>query len=207
MQLSYLIGHRKGQMIEACDALEVVEKVNTAVRDTVRHGWSMFFPFRREQIAPSFITDPAVDSGDAEFLQASMMEGGRTTHADFWRLGFDGRASVLRGFQEDNFERTPGNITAGQKWFDPWLHVRDITELVRHARAYAEEFEGASDVYFMLEWRGLKSRVIASLSNRYYSETYTAHSDTRTICESAPLAGIIGDRRRGATICTDLSDF
>jgi hypothetical protein len=193
VQFSYVIRHRNGRLVKASKALEVTEKLNTVVRDTVNSGWSMFYPFRQEPIAPRFSTDAAVDGGNTEFLQASMMEGGRTRHADFWRLSFDGRASVLRGLQEDNFERSPHNISTGQKWLDPWLHVRDITELVRHARAFAEEFEDVSDVCFMLEWRGLNSRVIASLANRYYSEIYTAHSDARTVYEPVPLAEIIGD--------------
>jgi hypothetical protein len=169
VQLSYLICHRKGQLIEANKSLEVAERVNTGVRDTVRHGWSMFYPFQRQEIAPRYLTEAAIDGGDTEFLQASLMEGGRTTHADFWRMSFDGRASVLRGFQEDNFERTPHGLKVSQKWFDPWLHVRDVTELVRHSQAHSEEFDDVSDICFLLEWQGLKSRVIASLSDRYYS--------------------------------------
>jgi hypothetical protein len=32
----------------------IFEKVNTAVRDTIRYGWSMFYPFGREEISPPF---------------------------------------------------------------------------------------------------------------------------------------------------------
>ena len=41
--------------------------------------------------------------------------------------------------ESDGQRCTPN--TASQKWFDPWLQARDVTELVRHARAHAEEFE------------------------------------------------------------------
>jgi hypothetical protein len=50
----------------------IFEKVNTAVRDTIRYGWSMFYPFTREEISPRFMTDPAVDGGDTEFIQTSL---------------------------------------------------------------------------------------------------------------------------------------
>jgi len=30
-------------------------------------------------------------------------------------------------------------VAAGEKWFDPWIQVRDITEIARHARAFWRE--------------------------------------------------------------------
>lgn len=193
VQFSYLVRHRKGEAIPADKALAIVEKVNTAVRDTVRCGWSMFYPFTRPEISPQFMTDHAVDGGDTEFLQTSLYDDGQTGHGDFWRITLDGRASILRNLHEDRY-RTPANVPVGQKWFDPWVQVRDITEIVRHARAYAEEFSNVTDICFQLEWKGLKSRVIASLNpERYWSQTYTARSDRRNIYECVPQAEVIGD--------------
>jgi hypothetical protein len=175
-------------------AIDLIEKLNTAVRDTVRYGWSMFYPFTRPEIAPRIVTDPAVDGGSRDFIQGSLFEGGQTDHGDFWRIALDGRASLLRNLHEDRFP-TPHDVPTGKRWFDPWLHVRDITELVRHARAFAEEFTDVTEICFQVEWKGLKSRVIAATpnSNRYYSDTYIAHSDGSTVIECMQLAEIIGD--------------
>jgi hypothetical protein len=193
VQLSYLIRHRNGEQIHAAKALAVVEKINTAVRDTIRYGWSMFYPFRRHEISPRFVTDPAVDRGDTEFLQTSLYEDGQTGHGDFWRFSLDGRASILRNLHEDRFRR-PNGVPEGQKWFDPWIQARDVTEIVRHARAFAEEFSDVTEISFQLEWKGLKSRVIASVNpERYWSEVYTSHSDWRNVFASVSHAEVIGD--------------
>jgi len=114
-------------------------------------------------------------------------------HADFWRISFDGRASLLRIFHEDRFEKTPRDLAEGQKWFDPWLHARDITEVVRHARAYAGEFSDVTEICFQLEWMGLKSRFVATISDRYYSESYTSHTNWRNVFDCVPQAEIIGN--------------
>jgi hypothetical protein len=45
-------------------AIDLIEKLNTAVRDTVRYGWRMFYPFTRPEIAPRIVIDPAVDGGN-----------------------------------------------------------------------------------------------------------------------------------------------
>jgi len=193
VQLSYLIRHRKGEQIPADTALAVVEKVNTAVRDTIRYGWSMFYPFTRAEISPRFTTDPAVDGGDTEFFQTSLYEDGQTGHGDFWRISFDGRASILRNLHEDRFSK-PDSVPEGQKWFDPWIQARDVTEIVRHARAFAEEFSNVTEICFQLEWKGLKSRVIASLNpERSWSGTYTSHSDWRNVFDCVQQAEVIGD--------------
>jgi hypothetical protein len=121
------------------------------------------------------------------------MRSERSTHHDFWRISFDGRASVLRSFREDNFERVPRGLDSSQKWFDPWLQTRDVTELVRHARAHAEEFEEVTDICFLLEWKGLGSRVVATVSDRHYSDSYTSHNNWRKIYLRVPYAEVIGN--------------
>ena len=191
VQSSYLIRHRKDESIEPGQALSIIEKMNTAVRDTVRHGWSMFYPFTRKEIRPHFLTDSAVDACDTEFIQPSLHEDGGKGHGDFWRLSLDGRASLLRNFHEDRFS-TPQSVPEGQLWFDPFYQVQDITEIVRHARAYAEEFADVTEICFQLEWKGLKSTVIASHRNRYDSESYPFNGNAQRIRDCFPQAEIIG---------------
>ena len=192
-QFSYMILHKNGVLIPAKDALQTAGKLNTAVRDTVRYGWSMFYPFTRREISPRFVTDPAVDGGDTDFLQTSLFEDGQTGHGDFWRIALDGRASLFRNFQEDRFN-PPRGISEGQKWVDPWLHIRDVTEAVRHARAMAEEYPGGEGICFLFEWRGLKDRLVAALNpERYWPNGLVSNTDQRIVYNYFPIAEVIGN--------------
>lgn len=193
MQFSYMIGHRDGAQIPADQALRIIEKVNNAVRDTVRYGWSMFYPFMREGISPQFMTDAAIDDGNTEFLQTSLFEQGQSDHVDFWRISLDGRASLIRNFHEDRFSKWPDDIEEGGKWLDPRLHVRDITELVRHARALSEEFADVGDICFQIEWKGLKSRTTGTINWERYVRPHTCQTDQRAVFSCFPQAEVIGN--------------
>ena len=193
VQFSYMIRSASGGQIPASEALRVAEKVNYAVRDTVRYGWSMFYPFTRPEISPRFMTDPSVDGGYTEFLQASLFEENHTGHLDVWRISLDGRASLIRNFHEDRFSKRPDEIGEEEKWFDPWLHVRDITEIVRHARAMSEEFTDVEEICFLIEWKGLKLRVPATLNPERYVSGDTCQSDQRIVFSCFPQAEVIGN--------------
>jgi hypothetical protein len=182
-----------GGEIPASEALRVVEKVHNAVRDTVRYGWSMFYPFTRPEISPRFMTDPSVDGGDSEFLQTSLFEGNQTGHLDVWRISLDGRASLIRNFHEDRFSQRPDGVGEEEKWFDPWLHVRDITEIVRHARAMSEEFNDVEEICFQIEWKGLKPRIPATLNSERYVSGQTCQTDQRIVFSCFPRAEVIGN--------------
>ncbi|MGH8224505.1 MAG: AlbA family DNA-binding domain-containing protein [Woeseiaceae bacterium] len=192
LQFSYLIKGRNLVAISPDDLPVIVERMNQAVRDTVRYGWSMFHAFSRPGISPYFTTDDTVDGGDIEFLQTSLVGDGNTNHLDFWRISPDGRASLIRNYHEDRFER-PAEIANGGKWFDPWLQVRDLTELARHARAYAEQFADVREIYFQVEWTGLKSRMTATANPERYVEPHVSQTDRRVVSLSVPHAQVIGD--------------
>jgi len=191
MQFSYLIRHKNGESVGAKEAFPLIEKLNTAVRDTVRYGRSMFHPFTRPELSPRFNMDSAIDGGDTDFLEASTFQAG-SNRGDFWRLALDGRASILRPLDEDADERAPPDIPLNSKWFDPRVHIRDIMEIVRHARAFSEEFSNVTDICFQFEWMGLKGR-LATTHERYQSEAYTAQTDWRKVYDCIPLAALIGD--------------
>jgi len=194
MQFSYMIRHTDASLLVPADAMRTIEKVNTAVKDTVRYGWSMFYPFSRREVSPQFLTDPNVDNGDRDFLQTSLLEEGSTKHGDFWRITLDGRASIFRNFHEDRFPNAPDDVAEGEKWFDPWLHVREVTEVVRHARAMAEEFAGAERICFLFEWKGLKGRTLASGNpERYWSTNPVAQANQRAVYNCFPAAEVIGN--------------
>lgn len=192
VQFSYLSKGKKEAHVPADELLKIIEKVSQSVRDTVRYGWSMFHPFTRPEIQPYFTADTSVDGGDTEFVQTNLIGNGDTNHLDFWRISLDGRASLIRNYHEDRFER-PEEIAEGGKWFDPWLHVRDITELVRHARAYAEEFPDVEEICFQIEWKGLKSRTTATANPERYVEAHVSQTDQRVVFLSVPYAEVIGD--------------
>lgn len=193
VQFSYMIRSASGGQIPAGEALRVVERVNNAVRDTVRYGWSMFHPFTRPEISPRFMTDPSVDGGFTEFLQTSLFEGSNTGHLDVWRISLDGRASLIRTFHEDRFSKRPDGIGEEEKWFDPWLHVRDITEIARHAQAMSDEFTDVEEICFQIEWKGLKSRVPATLNSERYVSGHACKGDQRIVFSCFPQAEIIGN--------------
>ncbi len=191
VQFSYLILHRDGRSIAPHDAFALVQKLNIAVRDTVRYGRSMFYPFTREEISPRFNRETEIDSGDTDFLEASTFVAD-SSRGEFWRMALNGRATILRPFDEDVYEGAPPDIPEGTKWFDPRIHIRDIMEVVRHARAFAEEFEDASDICFECEWKGLKGRS-TTMHERYQLQNYTASADFRRHYDCVPFALVVGD--------------
>jgi Putative DNA-binding domain len=191
VQFSYLIRHRDGESVSAKCGFPLIQKLNAAVRDTVRYGRSMFYLYTRPEISPRFERDAAIDGGDTDFLQASTFEAA-VNRGEFWRIGLDGRASILRPFDEDLFERPP-SVPKGSESFDPRIQIRDIMEVVRHARAFAEEFNEVTDVCFQLEWLGLKGRLPAT-HELYQEQSYTAAStDSRKHYECVPFALVAGD--------------
>jgi hypothetical protein len=191
VQFSYLILHHGGSSIAPNDAFALIQKLNTAVRDTVRYGRSMFYPFTRQEISPHFNREPEIDGGDTDFLEASTFVAD-TSRGEFWRVALDGRATILRPFDEDVYERAPPDIPEGAKWFDPRIHIRDIMEVVRHARAFAEEFGNVSDICFQCEWMGLNGR-LTTTHERYQSQRYTTSTNSRRHYDCVPFALVAGD--------------
>jgi hypothetical protein len=63
----------------------------------------------------------------------------------------------VRGYREDVRFENPG------KWLSPTTVLRETTELVRHARAFARRFATASAVSFRCAWLGLRGREIRDL--------------------------------------------
>ena len=193
LQFSYMLHAHSDEKLDAARALETLEKINTAVRDTVRYGWSMFHIFTREEIKPHFITDPAIDDGQTEMIETNLLADGHTDHIDFWRVAMDGRASLLRSFNEDRFEETPPDLVEGTKWLDPWHHVRDLTEIARHARAMSEEFGTVERVSFLVEWKGLKDRTTDTINQERYVRHHTSLADQRIVTASFTQAELIGN--------------
>lgn len=192
VQFSYLIQKRDGSTVAPENLIDMIGKINNAVRDTVHYGRSMFLPYTSTDITPRFTTDPLLGDGELEFVQTSLIRDGKGNRFDLWRISPDGRASLIRNFQEDYFGKRPDEIADDAKWFDPWLHVRDITEVVRHAWAFSEEFNDVSGICFVIEYRGLQSRITASLNPQRYYGQHVCQSDQRTVASCFPQAELIG---------------
>src|SRR3954464_15595296 len=99
-QFSYKIERGDGQPLRPEHLLSVVREVNYEVHDVVRSGWSMFHPFMGADIEPFFFftTDPAIDSGETDFLECSLLRSRQQIigFPDFWRVAPDGRANIIR---------------------------------------------------------------------------------------------------------------
>lgn len=151
---------------------------------TLRHtGWPEFWMPTRRGIEP-YINDGLIEcwiGGDKEH------EGRDPAHADFWRISPEGKAFLIRGFQEDgrDFGTKPG--AAFELTMPSWrtgeglLHASGLAALLGDPEA---------EVVFTGEWTGLKGRelVVHPSSNRWlfggnvgqqdeYRATVTAKAD------------------------------
>ena len=105
--------------------------------------------------------------GENDFIECSILRDLNTGANDLWRVSRDGLAALLRNYFEDRsdtaayIESTPGSFVNPN-----WL-VRDVAELVRHARGLADRFSDATSVAFRCAWHGLEGRVLADLMSRW----------------------------------------
>ena len=189
---SYALEGPGVEKLTADASMEILRRSNAALRDTVYYGWSMFNLFDRDEIRPQFKTDDQIEKGAVEFLETNIVTKGRTARGDLWRVGMNGMSFIARHYMEDDME-APSDVDASQKWYDPWLHIRDLCELVRHARAVGEELQDIQTVHFQIEQKGLKDRKIASCSPSRIAGVYDAFggSDTRVVRHSFEFAELI----------------
>ena len=160
-----------------------LDSSNHAVKDLVRSGWSMFFPFTREPIAP-YVATQQIGGADVELLETNFMveDDDRTSqHLDFWRVATNGWASIVRGFYEDSPRASGGGgELAPGTFLSPRVTVKLVAELVRHARAMASNYETAEGVEFMCTWNGLEGRRIADFDPGVDWDRRVSRVDTRT---------------------------
>lgn len=131
-------------------------------RATVRHsGWSPFWVPTRNEISP-YVRDEAIE--------CNLDEGGREyltdpAHQDFWRVSPEGKAMLVRGFDEDSH---PGKLVPGKK-FDVTLPVWRIGETLLQAEALAKILcDGPASLVFNVRWVGLQGRELTNVENRRY---------------------------------------
>lgn len=189
-QLSYAIERENGERTSAIELRSLVRQINLESRDRVNTGWSMFYPFERQPIAPFMNTDSNAGTGNEEFLEADLWEDdGSRDSIEMWRVSCDGRATILRPIRGD----FPFNPQAGWipgKQFSPHLFLQELGEFVRHAQAHAGRFEAPVRIAFRVELRGLKDREIGH-PGRDWRPGRVARSDQRITTGTWP-AVVVG---------------
>lgn len=191
--LSYMITTEDDETIPPDALRRVLDEVNNEVRDVVWTGWSMFYPFSRDEIAPVVMPENEDGSG-VEVLETNLIGKSRTAHHDFWRVSADGRASVVRAYGEDS----PGackyrNLSAGE-WLSPETVLRDTTELVTHARLLSTRYAAATRIKFRCNWSGLAGRQLADFDQRIsWGSTRPASADARAVEGEFSVAQVTAD--------------
>lgn len=180
-QLSYLIAG-SDQTFDASSLPQVLTEVNLQVRDTVWTGWSMFYPFTRADIRPTIHAE-FPDGTGGEVLETNLVADGNlgVSLPDMWRVTTDGRASMFRAYREDRAEVATTMGRPAGSWMSPETIVREIAELVAHARATAERVPGATNIAFRCKWVGLAGRELKDFGAAYWSPGQIARADQRVI--------------------------
>ena len=157
-QFSYQINFTETQQLNMATFLEHLQDMCHEVLDLVAPGWTMFWVFKESEFAPRSVTDPNL--GETEMLECNLLKPAAIefTLPDFWRVTTTGMATLIRPYREDR--RDFGLRFEKGKWFWPYLMAREIAEVIRHARAFADRFEVADSVSFRFEWRGLQGRTL-----------------------------------------------
>jgi hypothetical protein len=195
--LSYRIIETGGKTTHTIKSLaEAIRIAGEGVRNVVWTGWSMFHQFSRPAIAPRVVLD-VTNGEEVEALETNLL--GETqleaTIPDVWRITTDGRASVWRPYREDR-ARVPHlaaqGLTPG-RFLAPRVLIRELYELVTHAKELSKAFPHASSVEFRCTWSGLKNRKIADFEPGVHWHDYTCHVDERTSTTTAPVDIVTAD--------------
>jgi hypothetical protein len=93
-QFSYSIDRSDDQKLNPNEMLAILRAANAEVEDLVRTGWSMFYPFNVQEIAPYFTTDSDADGSNNDFLETKLLNDTRSESrgrfSDMWRISPSG---------------------------------------------------------------------------------------------------------------------
>lgn len=156
VQLSYRIITEEVEQLQMRGFDHELRIVASEVDRYIHSGWSLFYVFSSEKLAPNWASDPAF--GDAEFLETDLLKPERSLGLDLWRVTPTGLATVIREYWED----TPDFRMEPQTAIEPKIFTRMLGELVRHAEAFSAKFSTPLRVEFRCEWRGLRGRKLFS---------------------------------------------
>ena len=171
-QLSYRIEVADGQQLDMAGFVNELKRMGYEVMQLVHSPWPMFHIFDVMDLLPRSTSDLSLD--EDEFLQCSLVNTNDMGlgMSDLWRVSPSGKATLVRAYFEDCLHRRisdvgvtpPVGLTPGT-WISPFGMAREIAELIRHARAFAERFAAPETVSFRAEWHGLKDRTLKEPNN------------------------------------------
>jgi hypothetical protein len=130
-------------------------------------GWPPFWYPTRAGIAP-YPIDGLVECwlGADDQTPPEQRDPG---HSDFWRVHPDGRAILIRGFQEDGSDGQRPGLEESQPGtlFDVTLPVWRVGEALLYAKSLSDHlFEGPTTIIFEAIYQGLAGRDLTSVTGR-----------------------------------------
>ena len=143
--------------LELADLLDVLRK---APRLT---GWPTWWVPTRQAIRP-YPSDGAIEcwiGGDTSEHQHPRLRD--ADHSDFWRITPDGRAFLLRGYEDDGYDAELADIQPGT-CLDPTFPIWRIGEGLLHA-AYLAGRLGGNSISFAARYTGLRERRLVKWSD------------------------------------------
>lgn len=191
-QFTYLIDVVDGPPLGMEGFSDELRKMGYEVMQLVNTGWSMFQILNDRDLMPRWTVDEGL--GEEEFLECDFARL-RTSHMttpELWRVSPSGMATIVRAYDEDHREYGAGRagLEAGT-WLWPFGMAREIAEVVRHARAFAERFEAPGTVSFRAEWFGLQERKLGDPRPPFVSmQSGTAIDDGRVLTRTVPAASL-----------------
>ena len=191
-QFTYRIDVADGQHLGMDDFLDELRKMGYEVMQLVNSGWSMFQILNDTDLMPRWTVDEGF--GEEEFLECNFagLRSDHMTTPELWRVSPSGMATIVRAYDEDHREYGGGGagLEAGT-WFWPFGMAREIAEVVRHARAFAERFEAPGTVSFRAQWSGLRGRRLGDpRAPIVWMQNRTAQDDGRTLTQTVPVASL-----------------
>ena len=179
-QLSYRIHQTDASEIPPKEFLTALEQANNEVRNTVWTGWSMFYPFDREEIKPYIMPD-RFGTQDVDVYETNLLNFDGVGLPDFWRITRTGWATLIRPYREDRQSIPQGRDPALEPgtWISPKILTQELTEIVSHAIAMLRFFPRAESVEFICSWRGLANRKIADFDRGVHWNLRVAKADGR----------------------------
>ena len=191
-QFSYQIDVVDGHLLGMAGFVDELRKMGYEVMQLVHTGWPMFPILNAPDVMPRWTVDESL--GEEEFLECDLVSvrGSQLTPPDFWRISPSGMATMVRAYDEDH--RNVGNRSAGLDkgtWLWPFAMAREIAEMIRHARAFAERFEAPETVSFRAEWLGLQGRKLGDPVHPFLMmPSGTARDNRRVFSRTVPVASL-----------------
>jgi hypothetical protein len=130
------------------DLLTMLEEVQGS-----ETGWPPWAVFHRPELRPR----PADRLIECWLRETTFADA---AHSDFWRVSADGKAYLLRGYQEDSAadRLSPGTV------LDLTIPVWRTGECLLHAARFAERLGGAR-IEFGMTWTGLSGRQLSTFAS------------------------------------------